>query len=68
MIANRICDALDSQGISYFIDRQGIGGGLEFPEVLADAIVNCRIMLYIASINSYMTLGTGTCHRMGIKQ
>lgn len=53
MIANRICDALDSQGISYFIDRQGIGGGLEFPEVLADAIVNCRIMLYIASINSY---------------
>ena len=53
LIANRICDALDNQGISYFIDRQGIGGGQEFPEVLADAIVNCRIMLYIASANSY---------------
>ena len=51
--ANRICAALERQGISYFIDRQGIGGGQEFPEVLADAIVGCRIMLYIASSNSY---------------
>ena len=51
--ANRICAALEHQGISYFIDRQGIGGGQEFPEVLADAIVGCRIMLYIASSNSY---------------
>lgn len=52
-IANKICDALERQGITYFIDRQGIGGGQEFPEVLADAIVGCRIMLYLASENSY---------------
>lgn len=52
-IANKICNALDKKGISYFIDRQGIGGGQEFPEVLADAIIRCRIMLYLASANSY---------------
>ena len=52
-IANKICDALDKQGISYFIDRQGIGGGQEFPDVLAKAIIGCRIMLYLASANSY---------------
>lgn len=52
-VADRICAALDHQGISYFIDRQGIGGGQEFPEVLAEAIVGCRIMLYLASRNSY---------------
>lgn len=52
-IANKICNALEFQGISYFIDRQGIGGGQEFPEVLAKAIIGSRIMLYIASINSY---------------
>lgn len=38
-VADRICRALDSAGISYFIDRQGIGGGREFPELLAQAIV-----------------------------
>jgi len=52
-IADKICDALDRQGISYFIDRQGIGGGQEFPDVLAKAIIGCRIMLYLASANSY---------------
>lgn len=52
-IANKICDALDKQGISYFIDRQGIGGGQEFPEVISEAIIGCRIMLYLASENSY---------------
>jgi len=52
-IANSICEALDRQGISYFIDRQGIGGGRNVPKVLAEAIVNCRIMLYLASKNSY---------------
>lgn len=52
-IADRICAALDKVGISYFIDRQGIGGGQEFPDVLAQAIVNCRVMLFIASKDSY---------------
>lgn len=52
-VADRICRALDSAGISYFIDRQGIGGGREFPELLAQAIVDCRLFLLIASENSY---------------
>ena len=27
-IAERICAALQNNGITYFIDRQGIGGGM----------------------------------------
>lgn len=52
-VADRICKALDRAGISYFIDRQGIAGGMEFPEVLAQAIVNCEIFLFLASHNAY---------------
>ena len=52
-IANRICKTFDQAGITYFIDRQGIGGGMEFPTVLAEAILNCKLMLFLASKNSY---------------
>ena len=52
-IADQICAALDSVGITYFIDRQGIGGGFEFPAVLAENIVNSKIFLLLASKNSY---------------
>lgn len=52
-IADRICKAFDEAGITYFIDRQGIGGGFEFPEVLANAIIECKVVLYLASHNSY---------------
>ena len=52
-IANRICKAFDQAGITYFIDRQGIGGGMEFPTVLAEAILNCKLMLFLASKNSF---------------
>lgn len=52
-IADRICNVLDSFGISYFIDRRGISGGMEFPEKLAYAIVNSKIFLFLASKNSY---------------
>ena len=52
-IADKICAALDDVGITYFIDRQGIGGGFEFPAVLAENIVNSRIFLLLASKNSY---------------
>lgn len=53
IIANKICDALKRQGISYFIDRQGISGGKEFPHILADAICDSRLFLFLASKNSY---------------
>ena len=52
-IADQICAALDSVGITYFIDRQGIGGGFEFPTVLAENIVNSKLFLLLASKNSY---------------
>lgn len=52
-IADQICKAFDDAGITYFIDRSGIGGGQEFPRVLAEAIVNCKIFLFLASKNSY---------------
>ena len=52
-IADKICSAFDSVGITYFIDRQSIGGGLEFPVEIADAIINSEIFLLLASANSY---------------
>ncbi len=52
-IADRICEAFDKAGISYFIDRQGIGGGFEFPVVLAEAIVKSKVVLFLASKSSY---------------
>lgn len=52
-IADKICKALDDNGISYFIDKQGIIAGMEFPETLANAILSSRIFLFLASDNSY---------------
>ncbi len=52
-IADRICSAFDKAGITYFIDRQGIGGGFEFPVVLAEAIIESQVILFLASKNSY---------------
>ena len=52
-IADRVCQAFDRAGISYFIDRQGIGGGFEFPRVLAENIVGARLFLLLASENAY---------------
>lgn len=54
-VVNRICKGLDYQGISYFIDCQGIGGGMEFPERIAEAIMGCRFVLFVASENSYQS-------------
>lgn len=52
-IADKIITAFDQAGITYFIDRQGIGGGMEFPAVLAKAIRESHIFLFLASKNSY---------------
>ncbi len=52
-IADRICEAFDKAGISYFIDLQGIGGGFEFPVVLDEAIVESKVVLFLASKSSY---------------
>lgn len=50
---NRISNALEKAKISYFVDRKGIGGGMEFPEVLSQAIIDSKLFLFVASRNSY---------------
>ena len=52
-VADRICAAFDRAGISYFVDRQDISGGFEFPVVIAEAILDSSIILFLASRNSY---------------
>ena len=54
-IADRICAAFDRAGISYFIDRQGIAGGMEFPKILAPAIKESEVFLLLASENAYQS-------------
>lgn len=54
-VANKICNVLNRYGITYFIDRQGIRGGAEFPSVLADAIIDSKLILFLASENSYLS-------------
>ena len=52
-IVDKICEAFDANGITYFIDRAGIGGGSEFPAELANAIKSSKLFLFIGSKNSY---------------
>lgn len=52
-IADQICAAFDKAKITYFIDRQGIGGGMEFPQLLAENILDSKIFLFLGSKNSY---------------
>ena len=52
-IADEICEAFGRVGITYFIDRKGIGGGNEFPLELATSILNSQIFLLLGSKNSY---------------
>ena len=49
-IAYKICEAFDNAGISYFIDKQDIGGAYEFPEILANVILditNHKILIFL---------------------
>lgn len=51
--AEKIYDALEGAGIHCFIDRQGISGGADFPMVLADAILDSKVLLLVASEHAY---------------
>lgn len=53
LIVDEICRMLKLNGISYFIDRRDIAGGMEFPEEIALAINESNILMYIAGRNSY---------------
>lgn len=52
-MAEKIREAFDAHGITYFIDRLGIAGGLEFPQVIAEAITSSTVFLFLGSKNSY---------------
>lgn len=51
--AEAICEALSQAGISFFIDKEGIAGGANFPEVLARTIDSSTVFLLVASENAY---------------
>ena len=52
-IAEKIYQTLTEAGMSCFIDRQGISGGADFPTVLSVAILESKLLLFVASKNSY---------------
>ena len=54
-IADEVCDALTLSGLRCFIDREGIDGGANFPEVLANMIDDSGVFLLLASKNSYQS-------------
>ena len=54
-IADEICKAFDRVGITYFIDRKGIGGTANYVTRIAEEIDNSKTMLLLASANSYQS-------------
>lgn len=46
---DRVLTALDKAGISYWIDREGLGGGVTFAERIAGAIKACDCFLFLSS-------------------
>lgn len=54
-IADEICTILDDAGISYFIDRKGISGGVDFVKEISSSIMNSKIILFLGSANSYQS-------------
>ena len=52
-VADQIAKAFDAAGISYFMDRQEMDGGLEASKVHATAIKESTVFLFLASKNSY---------------
>lgn len=51
--ADKICLFLDQHNISYFIDRKSLYGADGISEIIADAILNSTIFLFLGSKNSY---------------
>ena len=52
-VAEEICTALSKAGLTYFIDREGIEAGQNFPQVLAEAVDGSTVFLFLASQNSF---------------
>lgn len=50
-VAGQIYNALSAQGLTCFIDLEGISGGTDFTDVIAEAIMGSRLFLLLASKN-----------------
>lgn len=44
--------ALDEAGITYWIDKQGLSGGVVYPQEIAKQIYNCKVFVFLSSKNS----------------
>lgn len=51
-IISKITKALSENGLTYWIDEEGISVGEEFPELIYDNIMNSGCMIFISSHNS----------------
>lgn len=51
----RIIDALSSAGISYWIDREGLDGGVTYAEKLSRNIKECETFLFVSTENANMS-------------
>lgn len=52
-VAGQIYNALQAQGLTCFIDLEGISGGTDFTDVIAGAIMESRLFLLLASEHAY---------------
>ena len=46
-IADYLCQALDSINVSYWIDRNGVFSGDNYKEKIVDAILSCKLFLFL---------------------
>lgn len=53
IVAEKVLAVLEKAGFRCFIDRAGISGGADFPAILAQAILDSRLVLMLASKNAY---------------
>lgn len=51
-VITQIQKTLRDNGISYWIDKEGLMGGVQFPTEIAKQIKNAKVFLYISSANS----------------
>lgn len=54
-IVQRIKNALEAEGISYWFDQEGIYSGDQFAEVIVQNIVASRIFLFVSTKNSNLS-------------
>ena len=49
---NMLRDLLERNGISYWIDKEGIFSGENYKEVIVDAIETAKAVIFVSSLNS----------------